>query len=45
MTISVRHSKALAEKYDGILAKVQRGMPEENIVEEMQTAISDLEVQ
>jgi len=45
VTVSVRHSQALSEKYDGILSKVQRGMPEDNIVEEMQTAISELEAE
>ena len=45
VTVSVRYAQSLSEKYDSILSKVQRGMPEDNIVEEMQTAISDLEAE
>ena len=45
VTVSVRYAQSLSEKYDSILSKVQRWMPEDNIVEEMQTAISDLEAE
>merc|ERR1711990_327347 len=45
VTISVNHSRFLADKYKSILNKVEGGMPEDNIVEEMQTAISQLEGQ
>jgi len=41
--VSINHSRFLTDKYKGILKKVEGGMPEENIVEEMQTAISELE--
>merc|ERR1711988_548345 len=41
--VSVNHSRFLADTYKGILAKVEGGMPEDNIVEEMQKAIADLE--
>merc|ERR1711998_763223 len=43
VTVNVNHSRFLADTYKGILAKVEGGMSEDNIVEEMQTAISDLE--
>merc|ERR1711918_138202 len=45
VTVSVNHSRFLADKYKSILNKVEGGMPEDNIVEEMQTAISQLEGQ
>merc|ERR1711907_506924 len=41
--VNVKHGQYLAEKYKAILDKVNGGMPEENIVEEMQLAISELE--
>merc|ERR1711907_684474 len=41
--VNVKHAQYLAKKYKAILDKVHGGMPEENIVEEMQTAISELE--
>merc|ERR1711924_243425 len=45
VTVSVNHSRFLADKYKSILNKVDGGMPEDNIVEEMQAAISSLEAQ
>merc|ERR1711934_1049276 len=41
--INVNHSKFLADTYKGILHKVEGGMSEDNIVEEMQAEISKLE--
>merc|ERR1711934_85009 len=41
--VNVKHAQYLAKKYKSILDKVNGGMPEENIVEEMQTVISELE--
>merc|ERR1712227_915162 len=43
VNVSINHSRFLTAKYKSILSKVDGGMPEENIVEEMQTAISELE--
>merc|ERR1711998_705649 len=43
VNLNINHSRFLTAKYKSILAKVDGGMPEENIVEEMQTAISELE--
>lgn len=43
VSVNVSHHRFLAEKYKSILAKVDGGMPADNIVEEMQTAISELE--
>jgi chromosome segregation ATPase len=43
--VNVKHGEYMADKYKEILDKVAKGMPEENIVEEMQAAISDVENQ
>merc|ERR1712178_287655 len=43
VNVGINHSRFLTDKYKSILTKVDGGMPEENIVEEMQAAISELE--